>query len=279
VVYLCMVMGIVQAQYAQWSFQQVLTVPEAGYSYGKGPFALHGRGFRTLISGYKELSPGSVYVHTTDDGVLSADGNFAWSLQAKLVPDDHGSSTPSASPTQLSSGFGSMLASDNKTLIISSPYYTSDKSEQGAVYIFNGTARHWTQLQKILIKDASDNDHLGKQIKLENDRMILSAEGSKSNTGAIYVYERNPHTLMWTDQAKLVASDTGEGSLFGRSISLSGDTALVAALNDDYGLKRSGSAYFFNRTGGLWSQQQKLVSIDAEFSYLPLMVVEKWSGT
>lgn len=120
---------------------------------------------------------------------------------------------------------------------------------------------------------------MGKKISFKNNTMILSADGYHSNTGAVYIYERNPRTLMWSRQAKLVASDTGEGSLFGRSISLSGDTALVAALNDDYGSKRSGSAYFFKKTAGLWSQQQKLVSIDAEFSYLPLMIPDKWSDS
>jgi hypothetical protein len=271
---LACVCTLVGSQYTHWSFQQVLRIPEAGIRYGRTPFAMYGRGFITLISGYLEDSPGSVYVHTTDDGYLSSDGNYVWTLQATLVPKD-----PSTSPSQPADSFGTVMASDNKTLIISSPYYTLDTYGQGAIYIFNGTGRHWSQLQRILSYDSTTYEYFGKQIKMENNRLLIGAEGYSSNTGAIYIYERSPSTLMWSRQCKLVASDTDEGSLFGRSISLSGDTALVAALNDDYGVVRSGSAYFFNKTNGLWSQQQKLVSLDAEFSYLPLMIPSLWSGT
>ncbi len=35
----------------EWSFQQTLRVPEAGYAYGQTPIGLLGRGFQTLITG------------------------------------------------------------------------------------------------------------------------------------------------------------------------------------------------------------------------------------
>jgi hypothetical protein len=70
---LACVCTLVGSQYTHWSFQQVLRIPEAGIRYGRTPFAMYGRGFITLISGYLEDSPGSVYVHTTDDGYLSSD--------------------------------------------------------------------------------------------------------------------------------------------------------------------------------------------------------------
>jgi len=63
--------------------------------------------------------------------------------------------------------------------------------------------------------------------------------------------------------AKLVASDAAGGDNFGRSVSISGDYAVVGAYaNDDAG-SSSGSAYIFIRDGTSWSQQAKLVAGDA----------------
>src|SRR6185503_19688910 len=66
-------------------------------------------------------------------------------------------------------------------------------------------------------------------------------------------------------------SDAAAGDLFGDSVAVSGDTAVVGAIGDDDGGTSSGSAYVFVRSAGVWSQQQKLTASDAlagdEFGY------------
>jgi hypothetical protein len=49
--------------------------------------------------------------------------------------------------------------------------------------------------------------------------------------------------------------------MFGYSVSLSGDTALIGAVDDDNGVD-SGSVYVFIRTGTSWTQQAKLLASD-----------------
>ena len=69
---------------------------------------------------------------------------------------------------------------------------------------------------------------------------------------------------MWTQQQKLTASDAAAGDTFGESVSVSGDTAVVGAHQDNHaGGSLAGSAYVFVRTGGVWTQQQKLTALDA----------------
>ncbi len=64
-------------------------------------------------------------------------------------------------------------------------------------------------------------------------------------------------------ERKIVGSDTGSFDLFGRSVAVSGDTAVVGAPGDDIGANTSqGSAYVFTRSGTNWTQQQKLTSSD-----------------
>ncbi|MBC8099308.1 MAG: FG-GAP repeat protein [Armatimonadetes bacterium] len=81
--------------------------------------------------------------------------------------------------------------------------------------------------------------------------------------GSAYVFVRSG--TAWIQQAKLTASDGAIGDLFGYSVALSadGDTALVGAIIDDIGANEAqGSAYVFTRSGGVWTQQTKLLVSD-----------------
>ncbi len=70
-------------------------------------------------------------------------------------------------------------------------------------------------------------------------------------------------TLLQTK--KLTASDGGAGNLFGHSVSMSGDVAVVGAVG---AVRDQGWAYVFERNRGgtnNWGQLKKLVAIDGEF--------------
>lgn len=73
---------------------------------------------------------------------------------------------------------------------------------------------------------------------------------------------------------KLLADDGAEFDYFGRSLALSGDTALIGANLDDTSSDNSGSAYVFTRQAdGSWSQQAKLLAEDgAEDDYFGISV-------
>ena len=64
-------------------------------------------------------------------------------------------------------------------------------------------------------------------------------------------------TTNWTEKQKLLISEGTEGDLFGCSVSLTDDTALIGAYYDE---NLSGSAYVFTRTGTTWTQQAKLLA-------------------
>ena len=81
------------------------------------------------------------------------------------------------------------------------------------------------------------------------------------DAGSAYIFVRTGG--VWTQQAKLTASDAAAGDRFGTSVAVSGDTAVVGAYFDDDAGSSSGSAYAFVRTGGVWMQQAKLTASDA----------------
>jgi len=64
--------------------------------------------------------------------------------------------------------------------------------------------------------------------------------------------------------AKLIADDAQDGDLFGSSVAIEGDTALIGASSEDEGGDDAGAAYVFTRTEGDWSQQAKLIANDAQ---------------
>ena len=68
-------------------------------------------------------------------------------------------------------------------------------------------------------------------------------------------------------ETKLTASDAAAGDRFGgrlsTSLSVSGDALVIGAYLADVVGESSGAAYVFNRDGGIWTEQAKLVPSDA----------------
>ena len=81
------------------------------------------------------------------------------------------------------------------------------------------------------------------------------------NQGSAYVFTRSGAS--WSQQAQLTAGDGAAGDVFGYSVALAGDTALVGAYGNGIGANAlQGSAYVFTRSGASWSQQAQLTAGD-----------------
>lgn len=255
-----------------WTLQAELRVKEAGDTYGITPVGFSGRGFHTMITGYDLNDPG-IYVHTNDDGHADR-GHIVWTQQAKLKPDD-GTSTDH---------FGKWIVSEGHTILVGSAYEDSVASDAGAVYVFNGTLRHWTQVQKLTAADGSAGDNFGTLLSLHNDRVVISSPGSvgaafddslaeTSTVGAAYVYERSADGVLWSRTSKLYAKDMAAGNYFGEHVGVYDDWVVSTSRNDalthgtDTKCTRSdkcwsGSAYMFKQINSRWSQQQRLMAAD-----------------
>ena len=133
----------------------------------------------------------------------------------------------------------------------------------GSVFVFVRSGTTWTLQQKLTASDGQPGDEFGISVSLDGDNLLIGAsddDDNGSDSGSAYVFVRNGTT--WTQQQKLTASDGAFDDFFGFSVSVSGDTALVGAWQDDDNGSNSGSAYVFLRIGTTWSQQQKLTDSD-----------------
>jgi len=161
-----------------------------------------------------------------------------------------------ASDGAASDYFGCSVSLSGDTALIGASY---DDNHQGSAYVFIRNGTTWTQQAKLLASDGTALDYFGQSVSLDGDTALIGAENYNSGIGSAYVFTRTGTT--WTQQAQLNTSNGAIG-YFGYSVSLSGNTTLIGAPNDNDNGNISGSAYVFTRTNTTWSQQAKLLASD-----------------
>ncbi len=121
-----------------------------------------------------------------------------------------------------------------------------------------------TEVAKLLANNGAARDYFGNSVALDGDTVLIGAWGDQDNgddSGSAYVFTRSGSS--WTEQAKLTAIEGAALDLFGNSVALFGDTALIGAWGDhDNGNNDSGSAYVFTRSGSSWTELAKLTASD-----------------
>ncbi len=169
-----------------------------------------------------------------------------WSQQAKLTASDVAAGQ-----------FGYSVSIDSDTALVGA--YGSDSS-YGAAYVFTrDSSGAWTQQAKLTASDAGIEGYFGRSVSIDGDTALIGANGIRSS--AAYVFTRNPTTGVWSEQAKLTASDATSGRFFGRSVSVSGNTAIVGAqggVDTPYGGQRGAAHVFTRDSAGTWDQQARL---------------------
>jgi acetyltransferase-like isoleucine patch superfamily enzyme len=148
------------------------------------------------------------------------------------------------------------------------------------------TAVTFEEIDRFAQSDAADYDKFGVSFAIDGDTVILGAPNDDnadvdgdSNSGSAYIFVRNTAGAVcsetsnidpWCQQAKLTASDAESGENFGSGVAISGDTATVSAMRDDYQnddgtkAKEYGSVYIFERStiDNTWTQTFKSRAAD-----------------
>jgi hypothetical protein len=127
----------------------------------------------------------------------------------------------------------------------------------------------YRELKKLIPSGGSAEEFFSWSVSISGDTAVVGAVGDGDNgadSGSAFIFASNHGgTTNWGQVKKLVASDGAAGDLFGWSVSISGDTAVVAAVCDDDNGADSGSVFIFERNHGganNWGQVKKLVASD-----------------
>ena len=103
--------------------------------------------------------------------------------------------------------------------------------------------------------DGAEDDNFGKSVAISGDRVVVGARDENDSTGSAYIFERD-ETGTWTEVQKITASDGAAGDRFGFTVSISGDSVVAGALNEEV-------AYIFERDEvGTWTEVQKITASD-----------------
>ncbi len=179
-------------------------------------------------------------------------GGTSWSLQSKLLPIG----------AQPGDQFGGSVSISGDTALIGA--HVSDEGplgDAGAAYVFERSGTTWSQQARIIAGDAEADDQFGCSVAYEDDTAVIGSaqdDDDGVDSGSAYVFVRDG--TAWSQQAKLTALDAFTGDMFGSSVAICGEMAVVGAPHDDVGGLNAGSAYVFVRSGTTWSQQAKLTA-------------------
>ena len=143
--------------------------------------------------------------------------------------------------------FGHAVALFGDLALVGAP----EQASKGAVHVYERIAGVWSQTAELVASDADANDRFGFAVALEGSRAVIGAPGvdpfgTTVAYGAAYVFEHSAG--VWTETAKLVASDAGAGDAFGDSVALEGTLALIGASGN--------GAYFFSKEAAGWTETQ-----------------------
>ena len=185
--------------------------------------------------------------------LLDSETSFIYSQKQKLMASDGANNDR----------FGRHTALDGDTAFIGAHRDDDNVKNSGSAYVFTRSDGQWSEQQKLTASDGGKNDNFGQHIALDGDTAIIGADDFNDNiSGSAYIFIR--HDGVWVEQQILKPSDGDANDRFGSDLTLDGDTAIIGAYTDVDDEIRSGSAYIFTRTEGVWSQQQKLTASDAE---------------
>ena len=206
---------------------------------------------------------------------VAVDGDYA--LIGSHLDDDKGGSSGSAYLFDVTSGdllqkflapdgafgdrFGSSVALDGDLALIGSRDGDGNEILSGSAYLFDLSSGDL--LQKFLAPDGAIGDQFGFSVALDGDLALIGSrldDDNGFNSGSVYLFDITSGNLL----QKFLAPDGTSGNVFGQSVALDGNLALIGSfLSDDNGMD-SGSAYLFDVTSG--DLLQKFLAADGAFN-------------
>ncbi len=163
--------------------------------------------------------------------------------------------------------FGASVALSGTTAIAGSLGFSN---YQGSAYIFrnldtaSGTVAQDVQLTA---SDGAESDSFGYSVALSGTTALIGAGTKNGDQGAAYVFrDLGAGSGTTVDDVKLLASEGRGGDHFGKSVGISGTTAVVAAAYSTVGENAAqGAAYIFRNldtASGTMNENAKFVASD-----------------
>lgn len=226
----------------EWQLQAILSSSRAasGDAFGQsvalsGNLALvgaPGNGTSTRGAAHVFMFNGSSWIH---QAVLEADD---------VTPSDY---------------YGDSVALFDDFALIGAPYHNE---QRGAAYMFIRSGANWTLHTKFSLPQAVVNDQFGCSLAMTGHTAMIGALGHSLSAGAVFIFKHE--SSVWIQKDRLVAPDAISGMIFGTSIAMTSELAIIgAAGTTSAGGSRSGMAHLYAIVNGTWTLQANLSAEDA----------------
>ena len=152
--------------------------------------------------------------------------------------------------------FGVAVALDGNTALVGARYDDEFGTAAGAAYLFDTSTQQ--QMHKLTAHDATNGDRFGMYVDVDGNTAIVGSrydDDVKKSSGSAYLFDVDTGR----ERFKLVADDSEPNDHFGSAVSVSGNMAIVGAVNDATHTIFAGSTYVYDVNTG-----EQLIHILAE---------------
>ncbi|MBN1561435.1 T9SS type A sorting domain-containing protein [candidate division KSB1 bacterium] len=240
-----------------WLQVQKIESPDED-SYDLFGYSLATSGPHAIISaqgdGISNPLSGAIYFYEQQDD--------AWVPGARFI-------SPQSMPRDK---FGVAVDIDGSYAIVGAPQGGGRLPTCGSACIYRYVDGEWQLDDVIYPTDGTPHDNFGCAVAISGQQVVVGAAGSSAKptgapqkvkkTGSAYIYER--HKYGWRQVSKLSPVDGHAGNLFGCSVGIDGDYAIVGACQDNVADFHSGSAYLYKRVDSQWIDDIKFTAVDAD---------------
>jgi hypothetical protein len=169
--------------------------------------------------------------------IYKREGN-TWLEKQKLVPS--GEDT-------LFNYFGISVSISGDYAVVGSPGSISNGIYPGAAYVFKQDGINWTEEQKLVTSDGANRDFFGLSVSISSGYIVVGAPwdgDAGAMSGSAYIFSKSGSN--WIEKQKLTANDGNSADIFGVSVSITENKAIIGAPGNDDNGQNSGSAYLYN---------------------------------
>ena len=224
-----------------WTPSTTLTEPgaAAGDRFG---YATAMDGLRLVIGAPFKNFPGKPAVGTA---YLFSSNGTNWTLNANInLPNGQ---------RHAGSHIGASVALSGAQLLVGAPDDSKGSHTlSGNVYDFFCNGTNCVRQQR-LSPGPVNNAHFGSSLAIQNNIALVGARGDAATLGHVYAFTLSGST--WTNTQTVTGSDTVNGDLFGSSVALGGQQAVIGAS----GAANGGKSYLFGNTAGTYSELFQLL--------------------
>jgi hypothetical protein len=99
------------------------------------------------------------------------------------------------------------------------------RDSSGRAYVFTKTTTGWKQSAELAGSDTASGDYFGHSVAISSTTVVVGAYRHAMLAGRTYVFTKTASS--WRQLTELKGSDTIVGAQFGRSVAISGTTAVI----------------------------------------------------